>query len=273
MKRCPSCEGARHYKLADGRFKCRVCGQRFSWTSVWDSVRLPAATKQRLLELFVLGVPSYRQRFRSDASAAARERFYRLLRACCAQVEQLREPFEGAIECDETTFGGARHGPRGWGALGKVIVFGLIKRNGRVKAMPIPRHDRLSVMREIEAHTREGALYYTDEWQAYATLKLRGEHVIFDSLDPFVPPGLMRMLRAVIDGLCALGLGWIGWLMWVKGSRMLEYGDKTQQLSLTLGWFVYLMSVLIFVAAAVHLLLMATPVAHHHAGVGEGGTP
>ena len=143
--------------LQAGRWSLEVpgCGQRFSWTSVWDSVRLPVATKQRLLELFVLGVPSYRQRFRSDASAAARERFYRLLRACCAQAEQLREPFEGAIECDETTFGGARHGPRGWGALGKVIVFGLIKRNGRVKAIPIPRHDRLSVMREIEAHTRE----------------------------------------------------------------------------------------------------------------------
>ncbi len=178
MKRCPSCEGARHYKLADGRLKCRGCGQRFSWTSVWDSVRLPPSTKQRLLDLFVLGVPSYRQRLGSATSAVSRERFYRLLRACCAQVEQLREPFEGAIECDETTFGGARHGPRGWGALGKVIVFGLIKRNGRVKAMSIPKHDRLSVMREIEAHTREGALYYTDEWQAYATLKLRGEHVM-----------------------------------------------------------------------------------------------
>jgi transposase len=100
------------------------------------------------------------------------------VRGCCALVEQLREPFEGAIECDETTFGGARKGKRGWGAAGKVIVFGLVKRNGCVKAMPIPAHDRASVMREIEAHTREGALYYTDEWQAYATLKLRGEHVM-----------------------------------------------------------------------------------------------
>lgn len=61
MKRCPSCDGARHYRLADGRLKCHACGKRFSWTSVWDSVRLPAAMKARLLELFVLGVPSYRQ--------------------------------------------------------------------------------------------------------------------------------------------------------------------------------------------------------------------
>ena len=51
---------------------------------------------------------------------------------------------------------------------------------------------------------------------------------------------------------------------------MLEYGDKTQQLGLTLGWFVYLMSALIFVTAAVHLLLMLAPVAHHHPGV-DGG--
>jgi len=131
-----------------------------------------------LLDLFVLGVPSYRQRFRSAVSAKTRERFYRLIRACCALAEELREPFEGAIECDETTFGGARHGKRGWGAGGKVIVFGLVQRNGMVKAMPIAAHSRQEVMGQIQAHTREGSLYYTDEWQAYATLKLRGEHVM-----------------------------------------------------------------------------------------------
>lgn len=178
MKRCLQCGSSRPYRLSDGRLKCRSCRHRFSWTSVWDSIRLPSATKHRLLDLFVLGVPSYRQRFASPTSAVSRERCYRLLRACCAWEEQLRGPLEGAIECDETTFGGARHGKRGWGAAGKVIVFGLVKRNGRVKAMPIPANDRASVMHQIQAHTREGALYYTDEWQAYATLKLRGDHVL-----------------------------------------------------------------------------------------------
>ena len=128
--------------------------------------------------MFVLGVPAYRQRFRSDVSAPTRERFYRLLRACCAAAEQLREPFSGAVECDETTFGGARPGKRGWGAAGKVFVFGLVQRNGQVKAMPIPARSQIEVMREIQAHTREGSLYYTDEWQAYVTLRLRGEHVV-----------------------------------------------------------------------------------------------
>ncbi len=84
----------------------------------------------------------------------------------------------GSLECDETTFGGARKGKRGWGAAGKVIVFGIVKRNGLVKAQPIPAHDRASIMRVIQAESREGSLYYTDEWQAYATLRMRGDHVV-----------------------------------------------------------------------------------------------
>lgn len=44
--------------------------------------------------------------------------------------------------------------------------------------MPIAAHSRSEVMRHIQAHTREGAFFYTDEWQAYATLKVRGEHVV-----------------------------------------------------------------------------------------------
>ena len=178
MRRCPGCSHVRAWRLSDGRLKCRRCGRRYSRTTAWDGVRVSAAARRRLLELFVLGVPVYRQRFRAVASAPTAERFYRIMRACCAVAEELREPFGGAIECDETMFGGARGGKRGWGAAGKVIVFGLVKRNGQVKAVPIDQRSRAAVMRQIQAHSREGSLYYTDEWQAYATLKLRGEHVM-----------------------------------------------------------------------------------------------
>jgi len=102
-------------------------------------------------------------------------------------------------------------------------------------------------------------------------VSLRGEHVVFDSLDTFLPAGLRRAQQAFIDGLCAAALAGVGWLMWTKGSQMLEYGDTTQQLKLTLGWFVHLMSVLIYVTALAHLLLMFAPVSHHHPGVDSGG--
>ncbi|HGO8411239.1 TPA: transposase, partial [Neisseria meningitidis] len=42
------------------------------------------------------------------------------------------EVFEGSVELDESYFGGQRKGRRGRGAVGKVVVFGILKRNGWV---------------------------------------------------------------------------------------------------------------------------------------------
>ncbi len=47
-----------------------------------------------------------------------------------------------------------------------------------VKAIPIAAHSKSEVMRELREHTRPGSLYYTDDWQAYASLRLQGDHVV-----------------------------------------------------------------------------------------------
>jgi len=47
-------------------------------------------------------------------------------------------PFDGEIEVDESYFGGSRKGKRGRGAGGKIPVFGLLKRGGKVYAKIIP---------------------------------------------------------------------------------------------------------------------------------------
>jgi hypothetical protein len=85
MKRCPECNYPRSWNVADERHKLRRCGTRYTLQSVWHASRLGERTKQQLLERFVLGVPVYRQRFRTPASLKAAERFYhlaRLLRVC-----------------------------------------------------------------------------------------------------------------------------------------------------------------------------------------------
>ena len=46
--------------------------------------------------------------------------------------------FEGEIEADESYFGGTRKGKRGCGVVGKVAVFGLLKRNGKVYTVVVP---------------------------------------------------------------------------------------------------------------------------------------
>jgi transposase len=40
----------------------------------------------------------------------------------------------GEIEMDESYFGGRRKGNRGWGAAGKIPVFGILERGGKVRA-------------------------------------------------------------------------------------------------------------------------------------------
>ena len=98
-------------------------------------------------------------------------------------------------------------------------------------------------------------------------VSLHGEHVVFDSLDRWVPAGLRRAQQALVDLLCAALLLGLAWVMLAKGGQMIEYGDTTAQLKLPVGPFVYLMSMLCALTAAVHVMLAFRPVAHHHSGV------
>ncbi|ADZ02989.1 putative transposase for IS1016 [Neisseria meningitidis 992008] len=52
------------------------------------------------------------------------------------------EMFDGEVEADESYFGGQRKGKRGRGAAGKVAVFGLLKRNGKVYTVTVPNSNR-----------------------------------------------------------------------------------------------------------------------------------
>ena len=59
---------------------------------------------------------------------------FRKLRELIAahQEHEMRQAFDGEVEIDESYFGGRRKGKRGRGAAGKVAVFGLLKRGGKV---------------------------------------------------------------------------------------------------------------------------------------------
>jgi TRAP-type C4-dicarboxylate transport system permease small subunit len=98
-------------------------------------------------------------------------------------------------------------------------------------------------------------------------VSLRSEHIVFDSLDPYLPRALRRVQQALVDLFCVAALGGIAWLMWLKAGQMGEYGDITAQLKLPLSPFVYLMSALCALTALVHATLVVRPALHHHLGV------
>lgn len=102
-------------------------------------------------------------------------------------------------------------------------------------------------------------------------VSMQGEHVVFDSLDPLLPPWLRRVQQVLVDGLCMAALAGLAWLMWVKAGQMGEFGDITAQLKLPLSPFVRVMSALCAVTALVHGLFMFQPPAVHHPGTEIGG--
>jgi transposase len=64
--------------------------------------------------------------------------FCKLREIIAWQVEAETPFFSGEIELDESYFGGQRKGKRGRGAAGKTIVFGLLKRGGKVYTLIVP---------------------------------------------------------------------------------------------------------------------------------------
>ena len=87
----------------------------------------------------------------------------------------------------------------------------------------------------------------------------RGEHVEFDSLDPYLPLWLRRIQAIVVHLLCAAVLLALGWLMWRTGGQFMETGETTAQLRLLKAPFIYGMAVLCAIAGVVHLVLMRQP--------------
>jgi transposase len=176
---CPYCGHHWAWHLNDHRYRCRFCRKSYTWQTVWHSFRIDERAKCKLLEYFVFGVPAYRLRFRAPVALRTIERFFLTIRKTLWMVQYAdQDPREGAFECDESSFGGYRPGKRGWGAAGKIIVFGILKRNGEVRATPIPSRQKDAVLSLIAQYSSPGSLYYTDEWQAYASLAVRGRHVV-----------------------------------------------------------------------------------------------
>jgi len=78
--------------------------------------------------------------------------------------------FGGEIEVDESYFGGRRKGKRGRGAGGKIPVFGLLKRGGKVYARVIPDAKGDTLVPIIERKVVPDSIVYSDSWRGYNAL-------------------------------------------------------------------------------------------------------
>ena len=87
--------------------------------------------------------------------------FYMRLRKLIASKMPSYE-LSGEVEADESYFGGVRKGKRGRGAAGKVAVFGLLKRGGKVFTAIIPNAKTETLLPIIQERVEPDSIVYTD---------------------------------------------------------------------------------------------------------------
>jgi len=83
----------------------------------------------------------------------------------------------------------------------------------------------------------------------------RGEHVVFDSLDPYLPNVIKKIQRVLVHLLCGVALLALGWLMWQTGNDFLQSGETTAQLKILKAPFIYGMGLLCGFTGLIHLTL------------------
>ena len=126
------------------------------------------------MEHFVAGTPA-----RTAAELVSVNRntailFYRKLREVIAARIEDDAHQSGDIEVDESYFGGVRKGKRDRGAAGKVPVFGLLKRGGKVYTRIIPNVRKETLLPILKSKIRPDSIVYTDSFDSYNILHVSG---------------------------------------------------------------------------------------------------
>ena len=126
----------------------------------------------KLLEYFVLEVTARSAADMLEIQANTAILFYRKLREIIAYYleQEAHEIFHGAVELDESYFGGARKGKRGRGAAGKVALFGILKRGGKVYTKVVSDTRAITLMPLITRKIAPDSVVYTDCYRSYNAL-------------------------------------------------------------------------------------------------------
>ena len=85
------------------------------------------------------------------------------------------------------------------------------------------------------------------------------EHVTMDFIDRILPERAAQAWVRVMHAICAAIMFFLAWQVWIKANRIASYQDTTDVLRITLGPFVYFMSLMIGLTGVVHIFKMFVP--------------
>jgi transposase len=139
------------------------------------SKRKPRITKkqiEKLMEHFVAGTTARTAAELVEVNRNTATKFFHKFREIIASNIEDDSLLEGEIEVDESYFGGKRKGRRGRGAAGKIPVFGLLKRKGKVYTKVISDAKSKTLMPIIHQKVVPDSIVYTDTFRSYNALDI-----------------------------------------------------------------------------------------------------
>jgi len=132
--------------------------------------RLSWYKQERLIEHFVAGATARSAASLIGVNKTTAAFYFHRLRKIIAREESNEGKDFGEFEVDESYFGGKRKGKRGRGAAGKVPVFGILKRGGKVYTQVIPNAQSKTLMPIIREKVQPDSIVYSDALYSYNVL-------------------------------------------------------------------------------------------------------
>ena len=124
---------------------------------------------REIIRYFSLDIEATKIAALTGISRPTINRILKAVRQRIAEFCESESPFEsGEVEIDESYFGARRvRGIRGRGARGKHIVFGLIKRGGKVYTQVVRNCSATELLPIIRDKVKEDSIVYTDGFKTY----------------------------------------------------------------------------------------------------------
>jgi transposase-like protein len=131
--------------------------------------RISAKKFRQLLRLFALGLTATDVAQLTGLTRKSVTVIFLKIRVHLAEECERQSPLSaGQVEVDESYFGARRvRGKRGRGAGGKTIVFGLLKREGKVYTEIVPDCKKATLQAIIRGRVSLAAVIHSDGWRGY----------------------------------------------------------------------------------------------------------
>jgi transposase-like protein len=179
---CPKCERARRFHRVASRpsYSCDTCGHHVHPTAgtIFHKSSTSLALWFRAIYLMSstrCGISAKQLEREIGVTYKTAWRMFKQIRTLL-QPDDDDPPLNGEVEVDETFYGGKprlsdgikdRQSGKKWADANMQVIFGMVERGGRVRAIVVPNRTKATLMPHMRAFVLPASVIYSDEHHLY----------------------------------------------------------------------------------------------------------